>query len=95
LGANVTIPNLGSSSRLDALLFGESQGRVIIGVSPEKVDLILNAAQSEGVPAQVIGQSTEGPEFSLTVNDQEIVRSDISKLQKIWEDAIPSHMQAV
>jgi len=95
LGANVNINSMGASSRLDALLFGESQGRVLIGVSPEHADSIVTAAQNAGVPAQVIGQSTEGQELSLTVNEQEIVNSSISKLQKIWEDAIPSQMESV
>jgi phosphoribosylformylglycinamidine synthase len=95
LGANVNISTTDASSRLDALLFGESQGRVLIGVSAEHADSIVTAAQKAGVPAQVIGQSTQDPELSLTVNEQEIVRSSISKLQKIWEDAIPSRMESV
>ena len=36
LGADLSIDSLGESNRLDALLFGESQGRVLVSVSDGK-----------------------------------------------------------
>ena len=93
LGAEIKMGDLAPSFRLDALLFGESQGRALIGVSPENLSSLLDLANQSGVSAQVLGQTTEKEVFSLQVDDEEILNSDISKLRKIWEDAIPSMMQ--
>ncbi|MGH7232114.1 MAG: phosphoribosylformylglycinamidine synthase subunit PurL [Nitrospiraceae bacterium] len=41
--------------RRDALLFGESQSRVILSVSPSHADQVLAIAHDLGVPADVIG----------------------------------------
>ena len=93
LGAEIKMGALAPNVRLDALLFGESQGRALIGVSPENLSSLLDLANQSGVSAQVIGQTTENEVFSLKVDDEEILNSDVSKLRKIWEDAIPSMMQ--
>ena len=93
LGAEIKIGTLDSNARLDALLFGESQGRALIGVSPENLSSLLDLANQSGVSAQVIGQTTENELFSFKVNDEEILNSDVSRLRAIWEDAIPSMMQ--
>ncbi len=45
-----------SGIRRDAVLFGESQSRVILSVTPEHRDAVLAAARSHGVPAAVIGK---------------------------------------
>ena len=93
LGAEIKIGALDSNARLDALLFGESQGRALIGVSPENLSSLLDLANQSGISAQVIGQTTENEVFSLKVDNEKILNSDVSKLRKIWEDAIPSMMK--
>jgi phosphoribosylformylglycinamidine synthase subunit PurL len=42
-------------SRRDALLFGESQSRVVLSVKPKMADDILNRAWDSGIPAMKIG----------------------------------------
>jgi len=93
LGAEIKMDTLDSNARLDALLFGESQGRALIEVSPENLSSLLDLANQSGISAQVLGQTTENEVFSLKVDDEEILNSNVSKLRKIWEDAIPSMMQ--
>ena len=93
LGAEIKVDARAYNARLDALLFGESQGRALIGVSPENLSSLLDLANQWGVSAQVIGHTTESEVFALRVDDEEILNSDVSKLRKIWEDAIPSMMQ--
>ncbi len=41
--------------RLDSLLFGESQSRVVLSVSPEHREMVLRVASESNVPAEVIG----------------------------------------
>ncbi len=93
LGAEVDFHDLGPSGRLDALLFGESQGRALVGVKPGREDEILQAAEKAGVPALVIGKTNGGGGLAVRIDGEEIVGADVSKLRKIWEDAIPRHMQ--
>ena len=50
IGAEIKLNDLGSSSRLDALLFGESQGRALVGVSEENLPL-TKVAEEFGVSA--------------------------------------------
>jgi phosphoribosylformylglycinamidine synthase len=42
--------------RLDSLLFGESQSRVLLSVSPDQADRVLRVAAERGVMASAIGQ---------------------------------------
>ena len=93
LGAEIKVDALDFNARLDALLFGESQGRALIGVSPENLSSLLDLANQWGISAHFLGQTTENEVFSLKVDDKEILNSDVSKLRKIWENAIPTMMQ--
>ena len=43
-----------------SLLFGETQGRVVLSVRSEDVETVLATASEHGVPARVIGTVTEG-----------------------------------
>ncbi len=45
----------GHTIRRDALLFGESQSRVVLSVKPDVVEKVLLVAQEAGVPAAKIG----------------------------------------
>jgi phosphoribosylformylglycinamidine synthase len=53
LGAVVRLS--GQTIRRDALLFGESQSRIVLSVRADAVDQVLKAAQAMGVPASKIG----------------------------------------
>jgi len=52
-GAMVTLAL--DTLRRDALLFGESQSRVVLSVKPELAEQVLNRAGAAGVPAMKIG----------------------------------------
>jgi len=42
--------------RRDALLFGESQSRVILSVKPDQAESVLNRAREGGIPAMKLGR---------------------------------------
>jgi phosphoribosylformylglycinamidine synthase subunit PurL len=52
-GAVIRLPL--DSLRRDALLFGESQSRVIFSAKPDQAESILNRAQDSGIPAMKLG----------------------------------------
>jgi phosphoribosylformylglycinamidine synthase len=63
-GAVVRLPL--DTLRRDALLFGESQSRVVLSVKPELADQVLNRAWDSGVPAMKIG-TVGGDRFVIDV----------------------------
>lgn len=64
LGAVVRLePN---GLRRDALLFGESQSRVVLSVKPSVAEQVLNKAEKMGVPAAAIG-SVQGNRLVIDV----------------------------
>ena len=92
LGADLSIDSLGESNRLDALLFGESQGRVLLSVSNENLDKVLESAINDGLPVMKLGTSTDSGRLKLSVAGNEILDSEVNKLHKIWNESIPEKM---
>jgi phosphoribosylformylglycinamidine synthase len=55
-GARGAVVKLGLGSlRCDALLFGESQSRIILSMRPDAVESLLSRAEAAGIPAAQIG----------------------------------------
>ena len=93
LGASVSLPDLGSSGRLDALLFGESQARAIIAVKPEKCDAVIQVAKNLGVSAHAMGKTDDSSQLKVEVAGTSVINADVSGLKNAWESAIPKHME--
>lgn len=53
--------------RKDAFLFGESQGRVIVSVSPERQDDFVDFMVGTGIPFSILGHVTKG---EIRVDDE-------------------------
>jgi len=74
--------------RKDAVLFGESQSRIIISCKKSSVDKILKIAAKYKAPIKVIGKTR--CEKSLKILDDKKVLIDIplGKLSAAWRDAL-------
>jgi phosphoribosylformylglycinamidine synthase len=92
LGADLSIDSLGESNRLDALLFGESQGRVLVSVSDEDLEEVMQSAVQDGLSILRLGKSTRSGRLKLLVVGNEILDSEVNKMHKIWSEAIPEKM---
>src|SRR5215467_7300669 len=80
------------SLRRDALLFGESQSRIILSVGPHAVEKILTRARDAGIPASKIG-AVGGQRFIVDVEKgqwSEGCRIDLSidEVADRWANAI-------
>ena len=93
LGASISLPDLGSSGRLDSLLFGESQARAIIAVKPEKCDAVIQAAKNLRVSAHAMGKTDDSSQLKVEVAGTSVINADVSGLKNAWESAIPKHME--
>lgn len=74
------------------LLFSESQSRIVVSLHESKLNDVLNLAEKNGIKAQVIGKVQDSLEFTIEINGQQQVSTDVSSLQTAWKDAIPCIM---
>ena len=94
IGASFTISPETFTGRLDALLFGESQGRVVVAVKESNSGDVISSAESKGIPVDLLGQTNNSGVLRLMCNGQEMLSSNLDKLRSVWENAIPDHMEA-
>jgi phosphoribosylformylglycinamidine synthase len=94
LGANVALPAAAEETRLDAVLFGEAQSRVVLSVRPDAVDALNKTmSEQEGAQAYRLGTVTTGP-FRLRIGDTTVLDADPADLATPYETAIPSAVAA-
>ena len=73
--------------RKDALLFGESQSRIILSCGKESVSKIQNIAGKNKAPSQVIGK-TGGKNLSVLEGKKKLINLPLEKLSKEWTGAL-------
>jgi phosphoribosylformylglycinamidine synthase len=89
IGASI---ELADALRPDALLFGESTGRVLVATSREAELLAL--AQRAGVPAQRLG-ATGGERLRIGPGrGRPWIDAPLARLHEIWSRAIPRRLEA-
>lgn len=91
LGAHLDL-NAISGGRNDALLFGESQGCVILSVKPDFLGRVISEAHLQGVSAVSIGEvSSDG---GLQVKTRSLnAQWTMANLRKVWENALDETMR--
>ncbi|MEX2381411.1 MAG: phosphoribosylformylglycinamidine synthase subunit PurL [Opitutales bacterium] len=95
LGADLLFKNMEEKQqRYDTLLFGESQGRIVISVKLEAVAAVLADAKKGGAPARVIGIVKEEP-FLNVLFEKEGVGGEwpMEELRQKWENSIGDAMK--
>ncbi|EEG77410.1 phosphoribosylformylglycinamidine synthase subunit PurL [Dethiobacter alkaliphilus] len=90
LGAAVELKN--NNLRLDSLLFGESQSRVLISTSQDNAAALLAMAATENVPATVIGK-TGGEKLQVAVDGRSVLNLPLTKMKDAWREAITCLMK--
>lgn len=86
IGAKV---DLSVEIRKDALLFGESQSRIVVTVSQNKLpEFMMVAANYHTLSVKVIGKVGGD---RLVIND--LVNLPVSEMEKAWEEAIPRRLE--
>jgi phosphoribosylformylglycinamidine synthase len=89
IGANIDLTQF-SSSRLDALLFGETQSRIVISVSAQNADKVLAEAKSANVKATKIG--TVGGERLSIKTETTLIDASLEELHDAWWNSIAKAM---
>jgi phosphoribosylformylglycinamidine synthase II len=88
----ILLPSAGATTpvRLDALLFGETQSRVVLSCTPTNAAKVLELAQTSGVPAARLG-TVGGDQFVLRTRRAES-RVPVEALHDLWWNAIARAM---
>lgn len=73
--------------RLDALLFGETQSRVVVSCSPEAVDSVAELAREAGLPLTRLG-TVEGDGTIEVRVDAVHIRDTVQRLRNVWEEGL-------
>jgi phosphoribosylformylglycinamidine synthase len=89
IGAAIDLTGV-TNTRLDALLFGESQGRVVISVADVQAHKVLAQAKILGVPARIVGM-VGGATLQIKA-DAASLDGDLRELYDIWWNAIARAM---
>ena len=85
------INNLIFDIRTDALLFGESQSRIILSCKEKSLNQIKKIAKKHKTSLQVIG-STGGNRFSVSDNDNKLIDIPLEKLRDVWAKALERYI---
>lgn len=78
-----------ASVRKDAFLYGESQSRVVVSTTAEKVFVIENICKEFNVPVNVLGRVTEG---NISVDGEQF--GNIISYKELYDTAIEKFMQS-
>jgi len=83
--------------RADALLFGETQSRIIVTVPREAIKEAIEVAVKHGCPASVIGEV--GGEHLIIEWDngnakERLVEIAVEEMERLWEEAIPNLLES-
>jgi len=83
VGCNVSLDNLpGDTTSIDAKLFSESQGRILISVSPKNTkqfEKIINK-----IPYIKLGKTTKDGKVIVTAGNKKIIETTVKKLHGIY-----------
>jgi phosphoribosylformylglycinamidine synthase len=79
--------DLSDGMRTDALLFGESQSRIVISFPKDALPGVEALAQKADVPFSVLGL-TSGQDFQIKINQKKFINQNILTLEDIWKNSL-------
>ncbi|HTD65958.1 MAG TPA: AIR synthase-related protein, partial [Candidatus Limnocylindria bacterium] len=84
-------PDAGGTLRLDALLFGETQSRIVISTTAYNATKVLGQAKALGIPAAQIGK-VGGSDLKIKTASSEFVWP-LAELHDLWWNSIARAMK--
>jgi phosphoribosylformylglycinamidine synthase len=90
IGANIN--KLNYDMRADALLFGESQSRIILSCSKNYVEKVRKIALKFKAPFLVIGK-TGGRLLRILNNTEELIFLSLNALEEEWRGSLKGKME--
>ena len=76
----------------DALLFGESQSRIVVTTKPENKKALIKIAEDRNVPIKEIG-TTGGKNITVHHREKKIIDQSVQESFITWKQAIPNNFK--
>jgi phosphoribosylformylglycinamidine synthase len=76
-----------SEIRMDAFLFGESQSRVVVTVSPEKEEALAELLAANGIAFSLLGE-TQGTD--VVIDDENF--GSVAELKELYDTALEKYL---
>ncbi len=73
--------------RPDALLFGETQSRIIVSLPEKNFSRFIFLAERKGVPVKIIGR-VKGRRFKISHQKRPIIDLDVGEAYSLWKRAL-------
>jgi phosphoribosylformylglycinamidine synthase len=92
LGAQIDLKP--ARTRLDALLFGESQGRALLTCPADQTELLVDQLKTDGVTTLVIG-TVGGARLRVRVHGDpaEEFSWEVASLHSLWDRALDGYLR--
>ncbi|NIM90788.1 MAG: phosphoribosylformylglycinamidine synthase subunit PurL [Candidatus Aminicenantes bacterium] len=74
--------------RTDALLFGETQSRIVVSTQSQNVQELLDLAKKKKVKASIIGR-TGGKNLVIRHLEKEVVDIPLEEVRQLWRGTLP------
>jgi phosphoribosylformylglycinamidine synthase len=87
------VVDLAAGIRSDALLFGESQSRIVVTTTATRRKALLALARAKGVQASVIGR-TGGRDIVIRLDGADVIRLAVAEARRIWKAGLPKALRA-
>ena len=84
--------NLQENIRLDALLFGETQSRIVVTSKNQNLQKILKLAKKRKIKTSVLGK-TGGDRLLISHQNKKIIDISVEEAYRAWKQAIPQIFQ--
>ena len=82
------VPAEGHDLSVPALLFSESQSRLIVEVAPDKQTAFEAVLSKAAAPFAVIGQVEAAPRLTITHKGDTVIDSDLATLKTAWKQPL-------
>jgi phosphoribosylformylglycinamidine synthase len=90
MGASIALE---TPRRADAVLFSESQSRILVSVAPERLGELERLAEERGVPLSRLGV-TGGDGLEVRVNGEMAISRNVASLREAWWTSIERGLSA-
>ena len=88
-GAQIELSNAANLSA-EALLFGETQSRIVISFEPETLEKVEEIIGD--LPFEVIGR-VAGENLTFKIGGEEKISASVSKLENAWKTSLESQLE--
>ncbi|MEW5758645.1 MAG: phosphoribosylformylglycinamidine synthase subunit PurL [Candidatus Omnitrophota bacterium] len=88
LGAEIS---LYSRIRPDALLFGESQSRIVISCDVKNIEKIRKIARKTEIPLEIIGKVSNNS-FKVSINSKIVINLSKEVINNAWRDSLTKNL---